>query len=286
MTKSPSTIPFNPLLALLLIVGVLFILWNLFSNIPNFLLQLNTKVKTPEQFEFKSYDQILKKHVQHGLVDYESLKKDGGVEPALKELAETSPEKLKSPAAQLAYWVNAGNLLSIKLILDHYPMNKLAELGQDKGQRKFIVGGKQYSVDSLDEGELQALFMKEWRGIFLRCNGSLGAPKIADHAYIEETLDSDLREATRNFVTSRANFRITEKPITLWISPFYRWNKEIINTKYPSPFDLVNDYMPSNQQLDIGSMNRNYGLPYDWRINDLRFLRELEAELKAKEKEQ
>ena len=280
MSKKSKKLPLNPLLAVLLVVGSLFIVSGVISNIPILWTQLITKVETPTHYDFKIFDSILKKYVQKGLVDYAKLKADGGVDQALSELARISPAALKTPEERLCYWVNAHNLLTMKLVLDKYPIRATTAIGQPSGLRQFLVGGKVVSVQKLRLELLpEAIDKSDWRGIFLICDASLGGPEIGDSAYQADSLSTKLAEACHRFVSSPAHFRLDAKTSTISISPFFRWNKAFIESKYPSSFDLVADYLPGRRLIDIGKLNRNYGIQYDLRLNDLRWLEELKAQL-------
>lgn len=273
----------SPLLPGLLAVGFLFLVANVLFNMPNLLLQLNTKVETPLHYDFASFGQILKKHVKQGLVDYTSLQKAGGVDAACNELQRISPEKLPSEKAKLAFWVNAHNLLTMKVLLDRYPLETVKTVGQETGTRRFLVGGNFYSIKQIETELLAPLYEKaDWRGIFIVCDGSLGGPEIGDHAYQDGGLEADLAAACKRFVVSPAHVQLNPETATMRLTPWYRWNKEFIQLQYPSPFDLVADYLPTKTMIDVGRINRNYSLDYDWRINDLKLLEDLKKELQKK----
>lgn len=273
----------SSLLPALLAIGSLFLVANVLFNIPNLLLQLNTKVEAPPHYEFAPFGEILKKYVTKGLVDYTSLKKAGGVEAACSELQRISPEKLATDKAKLAFWVNAHNLLTMKVLLDRYPLETVKTIGQETGTRRFLVGGNFYSIKQIETELLAPLYEKaDWRGIFIVCDGSLGGPELSDHAYQDDGLEADLAAACKRFVVSPAHVQLDPKTATMKLSPWYRWNKEFIQLQYPSPFDLVADYLPTKRMLDVGEINRNYSLDYDWRINDLKLLEDLKKELQKK----
>ncbi|MBX9573733.1 MAG: DUF547 domain-containing protein [Candidatus Obscuribacterales bacterium] len=283
VSKATKKSPLSLVLPGLLAIGFLVVVANVLFNIPNLLLQLNTKVQTPTTYPFDSFDKILKKHVKQGLVDYASLKDAGSIDAACLELQAISPAKLPSEKAKLAFWVNAHNLLTMKVILDRYPIKLVTSVGQDTGTRQFLIGGNFYSIKQIKKDVLQPLYeTADWRGIFIVCDGSLGGPEIADHVYQDPGLDQELATACKRFVASPAHVQADPQTATLSISPFYRWNREFIELKYPSPFDLVADYLPTKTLIDVGKINRNYGLEYDWRLNDKKLLDELKKEMQEK----
>lgn len=257
----------------LLTLGLVFGLGNLILNIPEYIESVNLKLSYPESYEFKIYDRVLKKHVSYGLVDYASAKKDPELLAAYEELKKTSPDKLKGKLEQLSFWINTYNLLTIKCICDLYP---LKQLRQEAATKRFLVGGKIYTLDEIKDEVLPPLIRgSDWRAIFLLCGGAVSSPYIADHAYTPSILSDEFESATKRFVLSKVNYRIDEKERTLSISPYYRWNLEYIDEVFPSPFDMVVSFLPPAKKVDLDQAFRNYAMPFDWRINDTALLKGL-----------
>ncbi|MBX9721773.1 MAG: DUF547 domain-containing protein [Candidatus Obscuribacterales bacterium] len=281
MPKIKKSLGIPVLLLVLLGLGILFACLSTFSSVPALIDSVCTKVSYPSSYEFKIFDSVLKKHVQSGLVDYQSLKSDQNLARAYQELKETNPQKLKGKLEQLSFWTNAYNLLVIKCINDHYPIK---ELGQSAATQKFVLGGKIYTIKQIKEDVLPELIdTSDWRAIFLFCSGSLSSPAIADHAYSASSISDELDSAMKKFVLSKANYAINIKDKTFSISKFYKWNSRFIDTKYPSPFDMVNDYLPRNLQVNFDNVERNYNLRFDFRINDLKLLKDFEKRQKELE---
>lgn len=259
------------ILPALLALGIFFCGASLLSRIPAYLDTISTKVSYPSSYDFRIFDSVLKKHVRHGLVDYAALKNSPELSAAYQDLKQTSPEKLQGKLEQLSFWINAYNLLTIKCITDRYP---ITELRADSSKRNFNVGGKLHSLVQIKEEILPELIKSsDWRAIFLICDGQISAPEIADHAYSPAKLSDEFPIAMRRFVLSKANYKIDEKFKTFSISPFYKWNLKYIDEVYPSPFDMVNSLL--TRKVDLDSAYRNYGMPYDFQINDLAWLKKM-----------
>ena len=83
------------------------------------------------------YDEVLIEHVHPGvkdglavnLVDYPALKAD----PQFKELVgiirHFPVETLDGKKEKLAFYINAYNVLTIRLILDHWPVKSIKDIG-------------------------------------------------------------------------------------------------------------------------------------------------------------
>ena len=88
------------------------------------------RAQTPVNHD--KWDQLLKKYVdQNGLVNYKGMKADLAVlDEYLNFLSANHPDKVTwSEKEQLAYWINAYNAFTVKLILDNYPVESLKDIG-------------------------------------------------------------------------------------------------------------------------------------------------------------
>lgn len=258
--------------ALLVAAGAIYQLAPFNLNIPTCFELWRVRAVSPRFFEFGIYDRLLLRHVKNGLVDYRSLREDPDLPACCDELKRTSPDGLKGKLEKLSFWINTYNLLTIKLICDCYPVKSLK---QEPALRSFIVGGRLYSLKQIKEEVLPPLISSsDWRAIFLICNGSLGAPVIAGHAYSASKLSDELQPALTRFVLSEANYSFDHRQKVFSISPFYRMNLRFIDEIYPSPFFMVNASLPEGKRIDLDKAVCNYAMPYDWRINDLAWIRE------------
>ena len=119
---------------------------NILGFIFAFLLVISTQAQT------ETFDVLLKTNVDvKGNVNYKGLKNDEAkLNTYLAYLERTSPEKNWSAAKIKAFWVNAYNAYTIKLILDNYPLKSITKIkkkGKDAWNISFAkVGGKTYTL--------------------------------------------------------------------------------------------------------------------------------------------
>jgi len=90
---------------------------------------LGQKNSTPPSHQI--FDELLKKHVNKaGVVNYKGFIEDKDkLEKYLDLLSDNAPDRQKwSKEQQLAYWINAYNAFTVKLIIDNYPVNSIQDL--------------------------------------------------------------------------------------------------------------------------------------------------------------
>ncbi len=255
----------------LLAVGLLLIVSQLVSDLGAYLHSFGLKIEHPKVYEYKAYDDLLRAKVSHGLVDYQSLKKSGAADKAVRELEHISPDLLESPAERLTFWLNAYNLLSIKNILDKYPIDSLQELGQSPVLKKFTIGGKLYSPVEIEREQIRPLLKKDnFRAVFLMCPGARGYPALFNRALRPDTLEKDMQQATIAFVVDPLNNQWDADDKAFRISRFFRWNEALFTSKYGNPFALVNAFSPPESRivLDDPGTKYEYIPEFNWLLND------------------
>lgn len=82
-----------------------------------------------EPLDHRLFSQVLTAHVGDGRVDYAALKTDPRLDRYLAQLAATDPEQLPDDNARLAFWLNAYNAYTLKLIVDRQPLKSITKIG-------------------------------------------------------------------------------------------------------------------------------------------------------------
>jgi hypothetical protein len=81
-----------------------------------------------QQEDHTLFTEILQDYVHDGKVNYRELCQDNRLETYIAQLAATNPDTISDEKASLAFWINAYNAYTIKVICDNYPINSINEL--------------------------------------------------------------------------------------------------------------------------------------------------------------
>ena len=83
----------------------------------------------------EKWNKLVQNHVsKDGNVDYRGFQSDSAqLDQYLEELSSHPPGKNWTEKEQLAYWINAYNAFTVKLIVDHYPVKSIKDIGDKKG---------------------------------------------------------------------------------------------------------------------------------------------------------
>ena len=218
-----------------------------------------------------AWTMLLEKYVDtNGNVDYKGFKGDGlKLDAYLNSLEANAPNPKKwSTEEQLAYWINAYNAYTIKLIVDNYPVKSIKDIGgsipfvNSPWDIKFIeISGDKLDLNNIEHGILRKYF-KEPRIHFAVNCASYSCPKLRNEAYEASKLDAQLTDQAKDFLADTKKNKIGDgKSVQLsklfsWFSGDFKQNGKSVN-------DFINKYSPV--KIKPGA-DINY-LDYNWQLN-------------------
>jgi len=215
------------------------------------------------------YAELLGKYVQNGTVDYQGFKNaEIKLDQYLKFLEETNTKKL-SRDEQFAFYINAYNAWTIKLILSDYPgIKSIKDLGsifKNPWKKKIArVNADIITLDNIEHDILRPRF-KDPRVHFAVNCASKGCPPLRPEPYRADILEQQLDEMTKAFINDSRRNRLEGQ--TLYVSSIFKWFSEDFNN------DVVGFFLKYAQedlkkQLDDGkSKIKVRYLDYDWSLN-------------------
>lgn len=218
------------------------------------------------QAQTESFDSLLKKHVsEDGFVDYTSFKKDKDVlDTYINYLSKTSPKVSWSDNKKKAFWINAYNAYTLKLILENYPLKSITKISQ-KGKTAWkipfvVVGGKTYTLDQVENEILRVKYFDPRIHVGVNC-ASGSCPKLANFAFTENNIDTKLESLMKTFINDNSRNLLSFKKVQ--ISSIFDWYKQDF-TKKGSVIDYINKYAktPVKPKAKISY------LTYDWSLNE------------------
>ncbi len=212
---------------------------------------------------------LLEKHVVNARVDYSGFKKDEKQLDAYLAVLSRTDIKALSKTGQFAFYINAYNAFTIKLILTKYPdINSIKEIGSffsNPWQKKFIPLGKR--VVTLDDIEHKILrpWFKDPRVHFAINCASKSCPPLRNEPYETDLLETQLEDQTRLFINDTKNNYVKDN--TLYVSKIFKWFKEDFSGR-PLWFVLQYSNAPLKTAIQAAGHDIKIDyLHYDWSLN-------------------
>jgi len=215
------------------------------------------------------YAQLLRQHVRDGVVDYGGLKRQEALlDRYLDQLAGIDPDGL-ADKERFAFYTNAYNAWTLKLILDHYPgiqsIKDAGRLWQSPWKKKIArIGDGLLSLDEIEHDILRARYRDPRVHFAVNC-ASKGCPPLYGKPFTGDDLDRQLDQVTRAFINDPARYRLEGN--TLYVSRIFKWFAEDFNDD-PVEFFKIYAQEPLRSRLDAipGNVRVAY-LDYDWSLN-------------------
>jgi hypothetical protein len=220
----------------------------------------------------EAWSSLLSRFVStEGKVDYKGLQMAEKELNAYLDLLNQHPPDTStwSENEQLAYWINAYNAFTVKLITDNYPLLSIQDLHPFPyipffrtvwHKQLFLINEKPISLDHIEHGILRHYFNEPRIHFAINC-ASVSCPPLLNTAYVPHELDIQLERAAKGFL-SNPNFNRIE-PEKLQLSAIFNWFQSDF-TKEGSLQSFLQHYtdIPLSENATI-----DY-LPYDWALNE------------------
>ena len=220
-----------------------------------------------------AFDKILQANVTAKGVDYAALKKNSApLDVYLKSLAAiTQPEFEKyKKDQQLAMLINFYNAATLKLVVDHYPVKSIKDIGGAAGPWKQPVVellGKKQTLDFLENNILRPDYKDPRVHFAINC-ASIGCPALRNSAFRADKLASQLDEQTRAFLGDSSKNRVDAKNKTLYLSSIFNWFKSDFVSKSGSVEKFIAPYLSAADKKAVadGGLSIKY-TDYSWNLN-------------------
>ena len=214
---------------------------------------------------------LLQKHVtEKGKVDYKGFKADKEkLDEYLAILSKQKPGKNWSRNEAIAFWINAYNAFTVKLIIDNYPVKSIKDLNPSVSvifvntvwdKKFFSIGGDKMSLNNIEHNILRK--MKEPRIHFSIVCASVSCPKLLNTAYEAATLDKQLNQAATAFLADASKNQVNKTHPKL--SKIFDWFSGDFSINGKSKIDFINQFTAT--KID-NNAHISY-LDYNWNLNE------------------
>ena len=214
-----------------------------------------------QNFDYKKTSLFLGKYVSDkGNVNYDKIKSNKAeLDAVIKQFEEKQPTAKWSKNEKLAYYINAYNVYTLKVVVDNYPTKSIKDI-DNAWDKKMITSGKnKISLSDVEHKILRK--MNEPRIHFAINCASFSCPNLLNEAFLPETLDKQLEAVTKSFINDKTKNTITTSEIK--ISEIFNWFGSDFKTKKTSVIDFINKY----STVKIDKKAKVKFLDYNWNLN-------------------
>ena len=228
------------------------------------------------------FSDLLATYVRGDRVNYAALCADDRLDHYTDYLSGVDPATLTDDAARLAFWINAYNAFTLKIICDNYPVESINDLhfgGLIIGQvlkktvwhRKFIeIAGEKYSLNNIEHDIIREEFDDPRIHFALVC-AAKSCPPLRAEAYAGSRLDEQLDDQARAFLAhpDKNRFDVNDKRAD--ISKILDWYGGDFGEDTDDVLLYLTRYLPAEIAAAIrenpGEWKVEY-TKYDWSLNE------------------
>ncbi|MEQ8802317.1 MAG: DUF547 domain-containing protein, partial [Haliea sp.] len=236
----------------------------------------------------EQFARVLASHVlwveggSNSRVDYAALQ--AAPEDLERYLAELSAvevtefERWPGPE-QLAFLINAYNAFTLKLIVNHYPVDSIRDIGSfwqsPWKQRFFTLLGEQMHLDQIEHEIIREPGRYDEPRIHFAVNcASIGCPALRPEPFTAVELEDQLEDSTKRFLGDASRNRYRDG--SLEVSSIFKWYREDFQRGWRGA-DTLDSFLAlyagalgldadAREKLASGRLRVRF-LDYDWPLN-------------------
>lgn len=220
--------------------------------------------------DWSTYGQLLERHlsrrsaagIELAWLDYSALRQDPAFPRVVEQIGVFPVENLKTREERLAFHINAYNILTVRTVLEHWPLESIKDAGnllrpvwkRPAGQ----VNGMPMSLDEIEDGLRR---LGEPRIHMAIVCASKSCPDLRHVPYMAAHLDEQLTEAAEAFLNNPAKGLSVESG-AIRVSKIFDW--------FAKDFAVaggVRVFLSRHHAALPDGLPVKADLPYDWSLN-------------------
>ena len=218
-------------------------------------------------------DELLKTHVEDGMVDYKTLKTNpAALSRYLGQLASAKQGDFDgwTQEQQLAMLINLYNAATLKLIIDNYPVDSIKDIGglfrKPWDIKSLTLFGETITLNHLEHEILRKKY-DEPRIHFAIVCAAKGCPALRAEAFTADKLEAQLTDQGEQFLRDSDKNRVDASKQAVYLSKIFDWFEKDF-TRDGTLIEYVRPYFsPADaEQLKDGFKVKHTS--YDWSLNE------------------
>lgn len=237
---------------------------------------------TPSTERHALFSELLSQYVSNGRVDYEHLRNDERLNKYLLEIAGTDPDTITERNDRFAFWINAYNAYTLKIICDNYPLESINDLsfgGRIIGHllsktvwdNEFaVVNDKAYTLNEIEHDIIRPRF-RDARAHFALVCASRSCPPLRSEAYEGYKLDTQLDNQGTIFFSQTTKNYFDEHDRKAYLSPILDWFSNDFGESDREILLYVTGFLSEHLARSIEHNPDDWEIEYrsfDWKLND------------------
>jgi hypothetical protein len=207
-------------------------------------------------------------------VDYRSLTASPNWKRLTRQVHAANPDGLARDA-KLAFWINAYNILTIDLVVQHYPITGIKKIGSFFSPvwniKVATIAGRSVSLGDIEHEILRKMDEPFIHGAIVCASAS--CPPLARQPFRPDHLREDLAAAMKTWLAHREKgIAIDRAKKVIRLSKVFDWFEADFDSR-GGVLEAIADVLSPEDASWIRSEGRDASIRYfgyDWSLNDLK----------------
>jgi len=231
-----------------------------------------------QPIDHSAWDGLLKKYVTkdttglnrfaYGKVSVEDNK---ALNAYIKTMSEIEISDRARPV-QFAYWVNMYNALTIKVIMDNYPVKSIRDIDTSGifangpwGSELITIEDEVLTLDDIEHGILRPIWKDPRIHYAVNC-ASIGCPNLSKEAFTAKNTEKLLEEGAKAYINHPRGFEISDGELI--VSSIYKWFAYDFGNSEKGVIAHLTKYATPENVAKLESVKEISDTDYDWSLNE------------------
>lgn len=169
---------------------------------------------------------------------------------------------------QLAYWVNLYNALTIDIVLKHYPIKSIKDIGSSiTGPWNITLANiaeQPLTLNQIEHGILRGLWQDKRIHYVINC-ASIGCPDLPLTPLTGQEVEQQLDSAAKRFINQSKGVNVVGK--TLMLSSIYSWFSADFGHDEQQLIAHLKQYASPVLKKKLEKFNGVTEFNYNWKLN-------------------
>jgi len=178
---------------------------------------------------------------------------------------------------QKAYWINLYNALTVKVVLDYFPVKSIRDINISSGffsglfsrgpwNKKLIaIEGNKVSLNDIEHRILRPIWRDNRIHYALNC-ASIGCPNLQKQVFTSKNVEKKLTVSARQFINNYRGVSVRDGKVT--VSKIYDWFYEDFGSSQKSLIKHLARYANADLKKKLSKTTRIDDVQYDWKLNN------------------
>jgi len=174
---------------------------------------------------------------------------------------------------QEAYWINLYNALTVKVVLDHYPVKSIRDIDISPGWFKdgpwgaklVKIEAEEVTLNDIEHRILRPIWKDNRIHYALNC-ASLGCPNLQPEAFTGENTQTLLEKGAKEYANHPRGLRIEGNRLTL--SKIYKWFWIDFGGSEDKVIQHLSQHVKAPLTQILSDLRGRIRYEYDWDLNE------------------